>query len=193
MQIFALETNIARVKEHFLAHGETEIFTAHPHVVSFLWHIAWEFFVTVLLIIVCSYAYSMSIASLPAVLVIFSVAWVIFVLFGLIEAYIDWKYDFIFLTTDKLIIVDQMSLFRKSITPISLENLGDVVAETQWLNLFRFGIIRFALKEGHGPPVILGFMPRADRLVGQISEQITLYQRRKDFSVPYRSRDAAES
>lgn len=193
MQIFALETNIGRVKEHFLAHGETEIFTAHPHVISFLWHIVWEFFVTILLIVACSYGYSIGVLSLTAALVIFAVAWVIFVLFGLVEAYIDWKYDFIFLTTDKLIIVDQMSLFRKSITPISLENLGDVAAETQWLNLFRFGIIRFALKEGQGPEVILRFMPRADRLVGQISEQITLYQRRKDYVVPYRSRDAAES
>lgn len=192
MQIFALETNIGRVKEHFLAHGETEIFTAHPHVVSFLWHIAWEFVVTVLLAIACIYGVTIGILSVPLAIGIFAVGWLIFVFFGLIEAYIDWKYDFIFLTTDKLIIVDQMSLFRKSITPISLENLGDVVAETQWLNLFRFGIIRFALKEGHGPEVVLRFMPRAERLVGQIAEQITLYQRRKDYIVPYRSRDAVE-
>ncbi len=192
MQIFALETNIGRVKEHFLAHGEAEIFTVHPHIVSFLWHIAWEFLVTILLLLGCSYGYHVGILSVSAALTIFTVAWFIFVFFGLIEAYIDWKYDFIFLTTDKLIIVDQMSLFRKSITPISLENLGDVVAETQWLNLFRFGIIKFALKEGQGPAIILRFMPRAERIVGQIAEQITLYQRRKDYVVPYRSRDSIE-
>ncbi len=192
MQIFALETNIGRVKEHFLAHGEAEIFTAHPHLVSFLWHIAWEFFVTIFLFAVCIYGFEIGILSWPVALTVFILGWFIFVFFGLIEAYIDWKYDFIFLTTDKLIIVDQMSLFRKSITPISLENLGDVVAETQWLNLFQFGIIRFALKEGHGPEVKLRFMPKADRLVGQIAEQITLYQRRKDYVVPYRSRDSVE-
>jgi hypothetical protein len=109
--------------------------------------------------------------------------------FGLVRAFIDWKYDFILLTTDKLIIVDQSSLFRKSITPISLENLGDVVSQTQWLNLFNFGIIQFALKEGTGE-VKLKFMPDADALVAKIAEQITLYQRRKDYVVPYRSSDA---
>lgn len=192
MQIFALETNIGRVKEHFLAHGEAEIFTAHPHIVSFLSHIVWEFFMTILLVVVCAFGYQIGFLSLPVALVVFLVGWVTFVLFGFVESYLNWKYDFIFLTTDKLIIVDQSSLFRKSITPISLENLGDVVAETQWLNLFQFGIIRFALKEGHGPEVKLRFMPKADRLVGQIAEQITLYQRRKDYVVPYRSRDSVE-
>jgi hypothetical protein len=192
MQIFALETNIGRVKEHFLAHGEAEIFTAHPHVFSFLWHIAWEVFVTALLVLLSGYAYEAGILSAGVAIGVFATGWFIFVFFGLVEAYIDWKYDFIFLTTDKLIIVDQMSLFRKSITPISLENLGDVVAETQWLNLFRFGIIRFALKEGQGPEVVLRFMPRAEKLVGHIAEQITLYQRRKDYVVPYRSRDSVE-
>lgn len=192
MQIFALETNIGRVKEHFLAHGEAEIFTTHPHIVSFLWHIAWEIFLMILLFVASGYMYSIGLISLTTAIAVFVISCIIFVFFGLLEAYIDWKYDFIFLTTDKLIIVDQVSLFRKSITPISLENLGDVVAETQWLNLFRFGIIRFALKEGHGPEVVLRFMPNAERLVGQIAEQITLYQRRKDYVVPYRSRDSIE-
>jgi hypothetical protein len=110
----------------------------------------------------------------------------VLVSYGLLQAYIDWKYDFIFLTTDKLIIVDQSSLFRKSLTPINLENLGDVVAETQWLNLFDFGMLHFALKEGQGPEIVLKYMPHADKLVAMISQQITLYQRRKDYIVPYR-------
>ncbi len=192
MQIFALETNVGRVKDHFLAHGETEIFTAHPHVFSFLWHIVWEIFLMVCLVVGCGYAYSIGLLSLTVAFLIFGLGFLFFVFFGLIEAYIDWKYDFIFLTTDKLIIVDQMSLFRKSITPISLENLGDVVSETQWLNLFGFGKIHFALKEGHGPEVVLSFMPKADQHVAHIAEQITLYQRRKDYVVPYRSRDSVE-
>ncbi len=187
MQIFALETDLGKVKERFLARGENEIFTVHPHVISFIWHILWEIFVTIFLLAVLSYSYEMGVLDFSSAVFIFAIGWTVFVLFGLIEAYIDWKYDFIFLTTDKLIIVDQMSLFRKSITPISLENLGDVVAVTQWLNLFDFGIIRFSLKEGHGPEVVLRFMPKADEIVGQIAEQITLYQRRKDFVVPYRT------
>ena len=187
-----METDIQRIKARFLTSGETEIFTAHPHFVSFLWHVAWEIFVTVLLLASCIYAYHADILPGGMALTVFAAGWLIFVFFGLVEAYIDWKYDFIFLTTDKLIIVDQMSLFRKFITPISLENLGDVISQTQWLDLFNFGIIHIALKEGNGPEIVLRFMPHADRLVAKIAEQITLYQRRKDYVVPYRNSHATD-
>lgn len=190
MRIFALDTDLHRVKNRFLAAGENEIFTVKPHVFGFLVRSVWHFIITFILIVVAAYTYQLGFFSMGEALLFFFASWMIFVFFGLIEAYIDWKYDFIFLTTDKLIIVDQMSLFRKSITPINLENLGDVVAQTQWLNLFNFGIIHFALKEGSGPEIILKFMPHADTIVAKISEQITLYQRRKDFIVPYRQNNA---
>ncbi len=186
MKIFALETDIGRVKDRFLAHGEQEIFMVTPHFFSFLVRIVWDFILTVILVTMTIYAYQIHMVDALAAGIFFAVVWFFFVFFSVVRSFIDWKYDFLLLTTDKLIIVDQMSLFRKSITPIILENLGDVVAQTQWLNLFRFGMIHFALKEGSGPEVILKFMPDADRLVAKISEQITLYQRRKDFVIPYR-------
>ena len=186
MQLFALETDIERIKQGVLAHGEQEIFTVTPHIFLFLIRIIWDVIVTVVLILLSFYAYRINMVDATAAVIVFTAAWFFFVFFSLVRAYIDWKYDLLFLTTDKLIIFDQMSLFRKSTTPISLENLGDVVAETQWLNLFNFGIIRFALKEGSGPEVVLKFMPDADALVAKIAEQITLYQRRKDYIVPYR-------
>lgn len=186
MQIFALETDIERIKQGFLAHGEQEIFTVTPSVALFLIRIIWDVIVTIVLIALSVYAYRINMLDALLASVFFACTWFLFVFFSLVRAYIDWKYDLLFLTTDKLIIFDQMSLFRKSTTPISLENLGDVVAETQWLNLFNFGIIRFALKEGSGPEIVLKFMPDADTLVAKIAEQITLYQRRKDYIVPYR-------
>lgn len=186
MHIFALETNVEKVKKRFLAQDEEEIFTAHPHMMSFIVHVFGEVVVTIALLVLFSGVYYMEILSLNAAVLFFSIAWFTFAFFGLIEAFLDWKYDFLMLTTDKLILVDQMSLFRKSTTPISLENLGDTKAKTQWLNLFNFGIIEIALKEGNGPDVRLKYMPHADQLVVKIAEQSTLYQRRKDFTTPYR-------
>lgn len=186
MRIFALETDIQKIKDRFLAHGEREIFTATPHLFRFLTAIIREFIITVVIVMVALLVYSTGIVDLATVLIGAVVLWFLLVSYGLLQAYIDWKYDFIFLTTDKLIIVDQRSLFRKSLTPINLENLGDVVAETQWLNLFDFGMLHFALKEGQGPEIVLKYMPHADKLVAMISQQITLYQRRKDYIVPYR-------
>jgi uncharacterized membrane protein YdbT with pleckstrin-like domain len=186
MRIFALETDIQKIKDRFLAHGEREIFTATPHLFRFLTTIIREFVITVLIVVVAFFVYSTGMLEVGVVVLGAVLVWFVLVSYGLLQAYIDWKYDFIFLTTDKLIIVDQSSLFRKSLTPINLENLGDVVAETQWLNLFDFGMLHFALKEGQGPEIVLKYMPHADKLVAMISQQITLYQRRKDYIVPYR-------
>ncbi len=189
MRIFALETDTEKVKKRFLAHGEEEIFTVSPHCMSFFVRSSWDIVITAFLLFVAVYSYQIDLVTGGTAALMFGVSWFLLVFFSLIEAYIDWKYDFIFLTTDKLIIVDQMSLFRKSITPINLENLGDTVTQTQWLNLFDFGIIHFALKEGSGPEIVLKFIPHADTLVAKIAEQVTLYQRRKDFVIPYRSTD----
>ncbi len=189
MKIFALETDIRRIKDRFLAAGEQEIFTATPHFFRFLTAIIREIIVTVVLVTIAYFAYSLEIFDPIMVIIFFVLIWFFLVSYGLLSAYVDWKFDFFFLTTDKLIIVDQRSMFRKSITPINLENLGDVVSETQWLNLFNFGMIHFALKEGHGPEIILKYMPDSDKLVAMIAQQITLYQRRKDYIVPYRPAD----
>lgn len=189
MKIFALETNVQKIKDRFLAHGEREIFTASPHFFRF---VSAVFGHMLLLIVFLVAATTVSVSGLMqpfSAWMTFAVLFAIFILPAVIHGYIDWKFDFMFLTTDKLIIVDQVSIFKKSITPINLENLGDVVAQTQWLNLFPFGIIHFALKEGQGPEIILKFIPEADKLVAKISQQITLYQRRKDYVVNYRPHD----
>jgi hypothetical protein len=180
---------VQKIKSRFLAHGEEQIFTVTPHIMLFLLKIFWDIVVTGVLFFVMVYSYNIGLLAAETAFFLFLVVWFLFVFFSLIEAFVDWKYDFIFLTTDKLIIVDQMSFFRKSITPINLENLGDVVAQTQWLNLFNFGIMRFSLKEGNGPEIVLKYIPDADKLVAKIAQQITLYQRRKDFIVPYRHPD----
>jgi hypothetical protein len=193
MKIFALETDIQRVKNRFLAHSEKEIFTARPHVLRFISSILWEIFLTVVFGCIAAYLYFGFSLDLRWVLGLFGGAWLLVAFFPIMQSFIDWRYDLIFLTTDKLVIVDQVSLFRKSITPINLENLGDVVAQTQWLSLFNFGIIHFALKEGQGPEIILRFMPEADKLVAKISQQITLYQRRKDYLPAYRRYPSADA
>jgi hypothetical protein len=189
MHIFALETDIQRVKDKFLAKGEQEIFTVHPHVLVFILRVIRGSFITMLLLAFVIFLYQQDVLSAIAAFFVFGIAWMSFVPLSVLDALLNWRFDFLFLTTDKLIIVDQTSVFKKSILPINLENLGDVEAKTQWLNLFSFGTIHFALKEGHGPDIVLKFMPESDKLVAKISQQITLYQRRKDFAILYRPAD----
>ena len=80
------------------------------------------------------------------------------VIWPVVHDYIDWKFDFIDLTTDKVIIVDQGSIFRRTIKQINLENIASVTSKTQFLNLFPFGVVHIDLKEGHGQEMILQYM-----------------------------------
>lgn len=190
MQFFALETNVHKTKARFLAPGEREIFLVHRHIMSFMLQVFWEILITIALVVAFTYLPIIGIVSPLIATIGFLVGWFGFVFFGLIRGFLDWKFDFLFLSTDKLIILDQTSLFKKTITPINLENLGDVVSQTQWMDLFGFGIVRVKLKEG-ATDIVMKYMPNADTLVSKISQQITLYQRRKDYIVPYRPRDDA--
>ncbi len=178
MQIFALETNLQKVKQPFLAPGEREIFMARPHWVSFFIRAFRLLVLSAILGALVVAGYFVGLYSIPVAVGIATALWIFFVFFRLFDAFINWRFDFLLLTSDELIIVDQTSIFRKSIRSVNLESIGDVVAETQWLNLFAFGIIRLTLKEDHtAPPVVLKFMPDAASLVSKIAEYTTIHQR----------------
>jgi hypothetical protein len=104
--------------------------------------------------------------------------WFFFVFFSLLKAYIDWAYDFILVTTDKVIFVDQTSFFRQEIKPLNLENVGGVSTQTQFWNIFPFGTVSLHLKEGLGGDRIMKrYVPHAQEVAAKISEVVTRYQR----------------
>jgi hypothetical protein len=97
----------------------------------------------------------------------------------MLKAYIDWTYDFIIITTDKVILVDQTSIFKQEIMPLHLENIGGISTFTQYMDIFPFGGISIHLKEGKGgEDVMLKYVPRAKEVAGTLSDVVTTYQRR---------------
>lgn len=180
VQIFALETDIGKLKKRFLSADEREILTVSYHWFRFLLAVLRDVLWTVLIIMV---AVGVSFASLPLRWIIPAAAlvWLFFVFRSFLRAYIDWKYDFMLVTTDKVIVVNQSSLFHQKVTPMNLENFASASAETQFWNLFPFGILHFNLKEGIGDGVNLRYIPDAHTVAAGISDAITTFQRRKDL------------
>jgi hypothetical protein len=114
---------------------------------------------------------------------ILSLLWFVFVFFNLIKAYIDWAYDFILITTDKVILLDQTSFFKREIKPIHIENIGGVSTETQFWDIFPFGTLCIHLKEGMGGQNITKYyVPRARKVAGILSDVVTKYQRKQPMS-----------
>ncbi|MCK5019904.1 MAG: PH domain-containing protein [Candidatus Peribacteraceae bacterium] len=169
-----------KIREKFCqGENECEVLSTHFHGISFLMAIIREMlilFSMICLVIVAMYfgwpmQWPLSIAGFVILILVIP---------SMLKSYIDWKYDFIIVTTDKVILIDQTSFFRNEIKPIQYDNVGGVSTRTQWLGLFSFGEVRIALKEGEGgTDVIRRFVPHANDVAGKITEMVTKYQRRR--------------
>ncbi|MBU2213635.1 hypothetical protein KKC44_02440 [Patescibacteria group bacterium] len=187
MRIFALETNVNKIKQRFCRPDEREILMTYYHGLSFLFAIVREILITIVLFVLglIGWYYNWPIGMLIAIL---ALVWVIFVLFNIIKAYIDWAYDFILITTDKVLLMDQTSFFHREIKPIHIENIGSVSTDTQFWNIFPFGILHIHLKEGlGGESLTKRYVPRVQEVAGTLSDVITVYQRKVQPAVTVNS------
>lgn len=180
MKIFALETDLNVTKAQYLKPNEQEVLFVRPHVISFLLRSSIYFLATAVIIALAVYIGVQQLVA-PGIAAIGGLfLWFGFVFFGLLRTYIDWRYDFLMLTEDTLIMADQSSLFSKSIRPISLDSIVSVEAVTQWLHLFGFGIVKVALDQGKTHPITLRFMPNAEDIVATISSQVAAFRERRE-------------
>lgn len=181
MRILALDTDIEGIKRRFLSINEQEILTVFRHGFFFFLSIVYQIFLTVALIAAgiglraIDLPWEISLWWIIAAIVI---AWMFLAFPTVLKAFLDWKFDFIFVTTEKVVIVDQSSLFHQKITPMHLENFASVTAATQFWNLFSFGALHFQLKEGIGEDITTKYIPHARDVAAKISDTVTLYQRR---------------
>lgn len=180
MRIFALETDSDRLKRDFLYEREQEVLTVRYH--------GFQFFLAALRLgllsaLILAVAIGVWMVGVPGWIVTLAAAglWLFTVFPRLLRSFIDWRYDFTFVTTDKVVLVEQSSLFHQRITPINMENFASVSTETQFLNLFPFGTLRFHLKSGIGQDIVLPYINRADHVAAQIANAVTEFQRRKDL------------
>jgi hypothetical protein len=181
MRILALQTDFAKLKAGFMSADERELTTAHFHWFKFFGPFMWTGFFTLVVValgIWLPMQFELSITLVETTLLIL---WCIVVFPTLLRAYIDWKYDFAVITTDKVVIVDQSSIFRQKITPINLENVSGVSTETQFWNLFHFGTLHLDLTESAGAEHTLRYVKHAHEVAAAVTEALTHFQRRKDL------------
>ena len=180
MRILALETNVNKIKNRFISEGEGEILTVYYHGASFFFASLREVIYTVILFGIGVVGWYMN-APMEFVVPILSTIWFFFVFVTIFRAFIDWRFDFIFVTTDRVVLTDQTSLIRQKVMPIHHENIASVSSDTQFWDLFCFGRIVVSLKEGGGKEKItLNYVSDAKDVAARISEVVTQYQRRKN-------------
>lgn len=182
MRLFALDTNIDGVKRRFLSANEQEVLTVFRHGFSFFLQIIFQIILTVGLIAigVALSVWDILPSTIPPMWIIgiLGLLWLFLAFPTILRAFLDWKFDFIFVTTDKVVLLEQSSLFHHRITPMHLENFASVTASSQFWNLFPFGTLHFQLKEGVGKDIQMQYIPYAGEVAAKISDTVTQYQRR---------------
>ncbi len=185
MRIFALETDVQKIIKRFCDEGECVLLVTPYHTLSFFFASLREVATSVLLVGAGVFAWYMGWPMLITIGVLL-VVWVIFVFFNLLKAYLDWLYDCIVITNDKVILVDQSSVFKQEIKPLYVDNIGGISTQTQFWNIFPFGVLTIHLKEGLGGDSLqLRYVPNVEEVASIISNVVTQYQRklqRKDAS-----------
>ena len=177
MRLLALETNVEKIKDRFLCEGEDVLIMTRYHALSFFFSSLREMITTIVLFGIGIAAWYFNAPMGITVLILF-VVWLFVVFFSFMKALIDWRFDFIMVTTDRVILMDQTSIIRRKVNPINIENIGSVSAETQYWGVFPFGIVQINLKEGQGgKSIVLRYVPNAPIVASKIGEVVTTYQR----------------
>ena len=180
MQFFALETNHDKILQKFASGNEEYVMTVFYDGFLFFLSILKGIAFTAVLIAVAVAAYLYTPLTIGWIVLGTLVIWLLVVPLPLLRRYIDWKYDFIYVTGEKVVVVDQSFLFHQKIKQINLENIASVSAETQYLNLFTFGIVRLNLKEGHGEEIVLRFVPKPNEVSDKIADTVSAFERRNE-------------
>ncbi len=179
MRIFALDTDFQRVRNKFLQTGDTHLLTIRYHSLKFWLAIIREVLLSVFFIALAITVQEYT--PLPWEWIYGSLAIILLLLaIPVLRQYIDWRFDFIEVTSDKVIVVDQSSIFKMIIKQINMENFASVDTETQFLNLFPFGKVHFNLKEGVGKSLTLNYIPRAAETADLIADAVSDFQKRKE-------------
>src|SRR3989338_2908740 len=178
MKILALETNTDKLNRSLLSPGEQIVLQARFH--GFLFAVR-AVVAAVITAIFVAVGVGSAMVGIPwnIALPVLTLLWLWFVFRPLLRAFIDWQYDELLVTTEKVIVINQSSIIRQQIQQMNLENLASVSALTQCGGMLPFGKLHFELKEGVGEGLKLSYIPDAQKACSVISDCLVQFQRRR--------------
>lgn len=179
MRIFALETDVAKIKQSFMVEGEQELLTVHHHWICFFTFASRGLIVLFLLFITSGVAMMEIVPPIVPSIIGLILGVVLFFIF--INAIIQWRYNFLIVTTEKLVVVTQISLFHQAVKPTSYENVASSRSESQFFGLVRAGVLFINLKQrlqGSSQELILRHMPRPEEITSVIENALVIMRQK---------------
>ncbi|MDD5054789.1 MAG: hypothetical protein PHZ00_00805 [Candidatus Peribacteraceae bacterium] len=180
MRFLALETSIGKMKKEFIAEGEKELLISIHHMFSFLLPAAGMFLVTFGVFVVY-----ISLITLNSTLFPFFVPslflWLFFCIYKMLKYFINWRYNYFFVTTEKVIIVNHVFFIKQKIHPIHLEDIRSMRTESQFFGIGHCGTLFLSLNEkteGSSDLIRIRYLPKPDVIMGVIEKATVLKMQR---------------
>lgn len=184
MRFLALETDIEKMKEHFVVEGEDVLLTtAHHRFIFLIPLVLWTIVTVVIAALAILFAVTYQSEATTVIAGIVFLLWALYYAYRLLQAFVQWRYNFIVVTTRKVVIVDHILCFYENVTPIHLENISSTVFDLQFLGIDQCGTLHFHLKERVGGSTMLidrPYISNPEAVAGIIENAIGLLSQKKE-------------
>ena len=182
MRILALQTDVGEIKKKFLVEGEEEFVTTSHHPCIFFITLAGTTILAIIFtgLLALGFDFVADASLRLGMVAIFGVG-ILYCCYHNSMAYINWRFNFLIVTAEKIIIVDQHSLIRQRVTPIHLDNIASTRFELQFFGILRCGIVYIRLREGIGGDtreIAQSYIPKPDVVTGAIEKAMALEKKR---------------
>ncbi len=180
MRFLALETNVEKLKKKFLVENEEAVHVTHKHFLIFLIRAFFPTVIAAILFATIMFGASQGLFD-PEILFWTLVALGLVYAYFLSAAHVAWKYNFVIVTTQKVVIVEQQSMFFQKINPVHFTNINNTGAQSQFAGLFRCGILSLDLKigeqGGRHVEVAMDYVPRPEDIAATIEHGIVMSEK----------------
>ncbi len=180
MRILALETSRRKLKNQFIAEGEKELLSTTHHIFVFLIPLLWIVPVTIALLFGWATAIALGMIDL-LIITLALYLWFLSALVLTINAFIAWRYNFLIITTEKIVIVEHAFIFKQTIHPIHMENIASIQTESRFLGIGHCGNLLVNLNEMQAATngeVHVRSIPKPEVIAGAIENARVLTKQR---------------
>ena len=182
MRFFALQTDLGELKKQFILENDQEILVTSRHGLIFFTSLLTATAVTLAVWAVLAMAFVfVGTATLRLTIGVLAVIAAVYELYAILHAYINWRYNILIITTEKIVIINQWNLFYQNVQPIHLNNVRSATCETQFFGIWRCGTLRINLQEtvdNTTKEIVLPYIPQPDVVVSAIEQAISLEKKK---------------
>jgi Bacterial PH domain len=171
MHIFALETDLGKLKQSVMGKRDEEVMTIRRHWLPVAFVMARDVLLGSMLIVI-----GVLLNLSGAAVALMAILWLVWTVSGLLRAFIDLRFTFLFLTREKIVIVRQ-HLFRRRMMPITLNNIQSVEVESQYWDLLGFGKLHIFLRDT-GEILSFSYVSEPSRVAKRLTNVVSLYNQR---------------